>query len=249
MITFDFSGKTALITGAKQGIGFAVAKSLADCGANVVLLDLHIDENDEICQAVKDCPGEYLPISANVADEAAVKDAFDQVSKKFGRLDILVNNAGITKDATIKNLSAAQFESVLNVNLTGTFLCAREAMALMRSNGGGSIINFSSASGFLGNVGQANYAASKAGVIGLTKTLALEGARHGIRVNAVAPGVILTPMTDAMPEQIRNAIIERIPLKRAGLPEDVANGVLFLASDLSSFVTGHCLHINGGRYM
>ena len=248
MKRFEFEGKRALVTGARQGIGFAVALMLAECGAKVAVLDLHLDENDDICKAIQAVGGEYLPLSASVADSGDVKAAFAQVKEAFGGLDVLVNNAGITRDAVAKKMTAEQFDEVLAVNLKGSFLCAKEAMALMRDKGG-SIVNFSSASGFMGNVGQANYAASKAGVIGLTRTLALEGARHNIRVNAVAPGVILTPMTDSIPEEIRKQIIARIPLQHAGKHEDVANGVLFLASDLASFITGHCLHINGGRYM
>jgi len=248
MKSFNFNGKRALVTGARQGIGFVTALMLAECGAKVAVVDLHITQEDEICKAIRAMGGECLPLSANVAESDDVRNAFLRVKDTFGGLDVLVNNAGITKDATVKNMTEEQFDAVLSVNLKGTFLCAKEAMALMRKDGG-SIVNFSSASGFLGNVGQANYAASKAGVIGLTRTLALEGARHGIRVNAVAPGVISTPMTDAIPDNIREAIVAKIPLRRVGVPEDVAHGVLFLASELSSFITGHCLHINGGRYM
>lgn len=248
MKKLDFNGKVAMVTGAKQGIGYAVALALAECGARVAAVDLHITDGDDICTAIRSAGSDCLPLSADVADASQVQAAFSKVQEVFGGLDVLVNNAGITRDATVRKMTEEQFDAVIRVNLKGTFLCARAAMGLMRKKGG-AIVNFSSASGFMGNVGQVNYSASKAGVIGMTRTLALEGARHNIRVNAVAPGVITTPMTDAMPEDIRNAIIAKIPLQRAGLPEDVADGVLFLASDLASFVTGQCLHINGGRYM
>ncbi len=248
MKVIDLKGKVALVTGAGQGIGASVAVELAKAGADVVVLDLKIDADHNVCKAVREQGVECLAVSADVSDEKSVENAFAAVKEKFGRLDILVNNAGITKDALSHKMSLEQFNKVLDVNLTGTFICAQKAMAMMAEQGGGAIVNFSSLSGFMGNVGQANYAASKAGVIGLTKTLALEGARKNIRVNAIAPGVIETPMTDAIPPEIKKNIISRIPLQRMGKPVDVANAVLFLASDLSSFITGHCIHINGGRF-
>jgi 3-oxoacyl-[acyl-carrier protein] reductase len=248
MDLLGLSGKIALVTGARQGIGREVAVSLARQGAAIAAADIAISEEDEVCREAAAQGGDVLPICCDVSEEAAVAAAFQLVMERFGAVDVLVNNAGITRDAMSRKMSADQFRAVLDVNLTGSFLCARQAMDLMRGRGG-SIVNFSSMAGLLGNMGQANYTAAKAGIIGLTKTLALEGARDGIRVNAVAPGFIDTPMTQAMPEAQRLAAIARIPLGCGGAAADVANAVLFLAGDMSSFITGHVLHVNGGRFM
>jgi len=248
MKEINLKGKTALVTGAGQGIGYCVAVELAKCGANIAALDLKLEENHAVCKAVREAGAECLAISANVADEDSVLGAFAAIGQKFGKLDILINNAGITRDAMTKKMTAAQFRQVLDVNLLGTFLCAKSAMQLMGKNGG-AIVNFSSMAGFMGNIGQANYTATKAGVVGLTKTLALEGARNGIRVNAVAPGMINTLMIQTMPPEVKEGAISRIPLRRVGEPEEIANAVLFLVSDLAAFITGQCIHINGGRYM
>lgn len=236
------------MTGAGQGIGYAVAIELARCGASVAVLDLKLDDGHSVCEAVRGAGARCLALSGDVSDEASVADTFAAVEKRFGRLDILVNNAGITRDAMSKKMTAARYKQVLDVNLVGSFLCAQKAMELMGKSGG-SIINFSSIAAFLGNMGQANYAASKAGIIGMTRTLALEGARNNVRVNAISPGFIATPMTETIPPEIKETAIAKIPLHRIGQPEDVANAVLFLASELSSFITGHCIHVNGGRYM
>lgn len=248
MKEINLSGKTALVTGAGQGIGYVVAVELAKCGADIAVLDLKLGEDHPVCKAVRELGVQCLPLSGDVSDEGSVAAAFEAVGQKFGRLDILVNNAGITRDAMSKKMTAAQFKKVLDVNLVGSFLCAQKAMELM-GKAGGAIINFSSIAAFLGNIGQTNYASSKAGIIGLTRTLALEGARNNVRVNAVSPGFINTPMTETIPSEIKEAAIAKIPLHRIGEPEDVANAVVFLASDLSSFITGHCIHVNGGRYM
>lgn len=246
----DLSGKAAVVTGARQGIGRAVALELARSGADIFAVDLSITERDEVCNEIASLGVKCHPVSCDVADEAAVKALFAGVREKYGAADILVNNAGITKDAMTRNMTAERFRQVLDVNLVGSFLCAKETMLLLKEAGRkGAIINFSSIAGFTGNAGQTNYSASKAGVVGMTRTMALEYARYGIRVNAVVPGFINTPMTAAIPEDLRKAGIARIPLGRAGEPEDVANAVLFLASDLSDFITGHCIHVNGGRYM
>jgi 3-oxoacyl-[acyl-carrier protein] reductase len=246
----DLKGKAALVTGAKQGIGRSVAARLAECGADVAVMDLRLSAEDEVCRDVAALGVKCLPLSGDVSKEESVSAVFDEIAKAFGHLDILVNNAGITRDALSKKMTSEQFRQVLDVNLVGSFLCAQRAMVMMRENGtGGSIVNFSSVVGSSGNVGQANYSASKAGIQGLTKTLALEGAKDRIRVNAVAPGFVLTPMTDVIPEKVRESIIAKIPLGRISYPIDIANSVLFLATDLSSFITGQVLHINGGRYM
>lgn len=249
MTELNFSNKIAVVTGAAQGIGRQVALRLARQGAALAVLDIRIAREDEVCQEILSLGRNCLPLCCDVSKEEEVTAAFQQVKEELGGLDILVNNAGITRDAISKRMSVEQFRSVLDVNLIGSFLCARQAMALMREGNGGSIINFSSIAGVLGNIGQANYASAKAGILGLTKTLALEGARDQIRVNAVVPGFIDTPMTQAMPEANRLAAIEKIPLRRMGTPTDVANAVLFLAGELSSFITGQALQVNGGRYM
>ena len=244
----NLTGKVALVTGAKQGIGKEAALRFAACGANVVVVDLSISAEDEVCKEVVAFGAACLAISCDVSDEAAVQTAFSAVQERFGRLDVLVNNAGITLDAMAKKMTAERFRKVLDVNLVGTFLCAQQAMVMMKENGG-SIINLSSIAGVMGNVGQSNYAASKAGVIGLTKALALEGAKDYIRVNAIVPGFIDTSMTAGMPENIRAMAIEKIPLKRSGQPVDIANAMLFFGSELSSFITGQIINVNGGRYM
>lgn len=250
MPKLQLTGKVALVTGAKQGIGRCVALLLAQCGADVAVLDLSLSAQDEVCAAIAAEGVRCLPISASVTDEAAVQGAMATIKAQFGRLDILVNNAGITKDALSKKMSIEQFRQVLDVNLVGSFLCAQQAMALMREGGeGGTVINFSSVVGISGNIGQANYSASKSGILGLTKSLAKEGAKDQIRVNAVAPGFIETPMTQTIPAQLKEAMIGRIPLARIGQPEDVANAVLYFASDLASYITGQCLMVNGGQLM
>lgn len=248
MKELNLIGKIALVTGAGQGIGRQVALSLAGAGVGLIVADLDITEEDDVCKEIVAFGVDCLPLCCNVADEDAVEEMFKTVAGSFGRLDILVNNAGITNDGMARKMGADQFRAVTDVNLLGSFLCARQALTAMRETGG-SIINFSSIAGFLGNMGQVNYSAAKSGIIGMTKTLALEGARDNIRVNAVVPGFIDTHMTQAMPEVNKLAAIEKIPLRRMGTTEDIANAVLFLASDFSSFVTGHALHVNGGRYM
>lgn len=250
MKCIDLKGKTAVVTGARQGIGRAVAVELARCGADIFAVDLAITGQDEVCREIEALGAACWPVSCNVADEETVKALFAQVKEVRGAAEILVNNAGITKDAMTKNMTAERFRQVLDVNLVGSFLCAKETMLLLKETGRrGAIINFSSIAGFLGNAGQTNYSASKAGVVGMTRTMALEYARYGIRVNAVVPGFINTPMTAAIPEDLKQAGIAKIPLGRAGEPEDIANAVVFLASDQSDFITGHCVHVNGGRFM
>lgn len=250
MKTIDFTGRVVLVTGAGQGIGYKIAVEMANCGANLTVVDLKMDEEHSVVKEIKALGVECLPISANVASEEDVINVFAAIKEKFGKIDVLVNNAGITRDAMCKNMTAEQFKMVLDVNLFGTFLCSQKAMALMsETETAGSIINFSSVTGFRGNIGQANYVASKAGIMGMTKTLALESAKRKIRVNAVAPGFIETPMTAGMPEKAKENAIAQIPLLRIGYPEDVANAVVFLASDMADFITGQCIHVNGGRYM
>ncbi|MBV9119847.1 MAG: 3-oxoacyl-ACP reductase FabG [Chloroflexi bacterium] len=233
-------GRVALVTGAAQGIGAATARRLAGEGAKVACADMN-------AAGVEALAGELggLALSGNVADPEVAASWVKQIVEKFGQLDILINNAGITRDAMSHRMTMDQWDAVLTVNLKGTFVCAQAAMAAMRERASGAIVNTASVGAF-GNIGQANYSASKAGVIGLTKTLALEGARNGIRVNAVAPGFVETPMTETIPDNIREQMIQQIPLKRTAKPEDIANVHLFLVSDDAAYVTGQLIVIDGG---
>jgi 3-oxoacyl-[acyl-carrier protein] reductase len=244
----DFSGKVALVTGCKQGIGYEIAMSLAENGADLVLNDVGISEGDEIFKEISKLGKKAVCISADISNEDQVNQLFETVKTEFGKLDILVNNAGITRDSMSSKMTMDQWNKVIAVNLTGTFLCSRAAVKLMEAAGEGAIVNFSSLAGVKGNVGQANYSASKAAVIGLTKTLSLEYARKNVRVNAIAPGVIATPMTETIPDNVKQNMISRIPLQRMGTPRDVANVVLFLASSQAAYVTGQLIHVNGGMY-
>jgi len=242
-------GKRAMVTGCKRSIGYAEAIMFAKNGADLILNDVSISEQDEVAVAVKNLGKKVLCISGDVSKPESVNDMFSKIKEEWGGLDILVNNAGITRDAVSYKMTIEQWNEVIGVNLTGTFLCAQAATRLMMENGFGKIINTSSVVGFNGNFGQANYVATKGAVAAMTKTLAKELAKKGIYVNAIAPGFIDTPMTQQMPEQVKAASIARIPLGRMGTPEDIADVVLFLASPLSNYVTGQTIHINGGTYM
>ncbi len=233
-------GKVAIVTGAASGIGRATALRFAEEGAHVVAADL---DRDRVRTVLGDA---VLALDVDVADQASVADLFARTKDEHGRVDVLAHFAGITRDAMASKLELDAWEEVLRVNLTGTFLTARAAAVEMRANGGGSIILTSSRS-YLGNVGQSNYAASKGGVVSLTRTLALEYGKWNVRVNALAPGYIETPMTAAIPDRIRHLALEGTPLGRAGRPEEVAAATLFLASDDASYITGIVLAIDGGR--
>lgn len=245
----DFSGKTVLVTGAGSGIGKALALLFADMGADVVVNDVSERNGRQTFDELKakGCRASFS--NDNVVNEDEVKKMFELVQKEFGQIDILVNNAGITRDAMLTDMSVEQWDQVMDVNLRGVFLCSKYAAKMMLQNNFGKIVNISSASGLMGNVGQANYAASKGGVIALTKTLARELAKYNINVNAVAPGYIKTAMTETVPEKVENFLIGQIPLRRAGYPEEVANAVLFLSSDMAEYITGHVLSVNGGILM
>jgi len=239
----------ALITGAAQGIGKQIALGMAKEGANVAVADVDIEKAETTAQEIKALGVKCLAIKLDVSKQNEVKSAFESFIKEFGRLDILVNNAGITKDALILRMKDEDWDAVMDVNLKGTFLCCREAVKLMVKQQNGKIINISSVVAFTGNPGQVNYSASKAGIVGLTKTIAKEYASRGIRINAVAPGFIQTAMTEVIPEKIKEEMKESIPLGCFGTPEDVANAVVFLASKKADYITGQVLHINGGMYM
>ncbi len=239
--------RVAIVTGGAQGIGRAIAERFHAEGATVVLADL----DGDIAAATADEIGERADgVACNVVEEADVAALVDGAVERHGRVDVLVNNAGITRDGMMHKMTLADFRAVVDVHLQGTWLCSREALTHMRSrDGGGAIVNLSSISGKVGNLGQTNYAAAKAGIVGMTKATAREGARFGIRANAIQPGLIRTAMTEAMPDDAYEAAEAGIPLGRAGEPDEVANVALFLASDLSSYVTGVTVEVAGGRHM
>lgn len=244
---YGMDGRVALITGGSRGIGLACAKALHAAGAVVVLADLAFgEEAAQFMEAAQAGPA-VSTLQLDITDGPAVKDAIAGVGKAAGRLDILVNNAGRRIDNLALVMKDEEWRASLAVNLDGVFYCSRAALALMRKTGG-SIVNIASVAAFAGSVGQVNYSAAKAGVVGLTRSLALEYGGRNIRVNCVVPGIISTAMTSNVKPELVEEFVSRIPLKRLGLPEDVAHAVLFLASDAASYITGACLHINGGGY-
>ena len=240
-------GKIAVVTGASRGIGKAIDVKLASKGATVVInYNGSRERAEEVKNEVESAGGKAVIIQCNVADFDACKEFIETVIKEQGRIDILVNNAGITKDGLIMKMKEEDFDSVLNVNLKGTFNTIRHSARQMLKQRSGKIINISSVSGILGNVGQANYAASKAGVIGLTKTMARELGSRGITVNAIAPGFVDTEMTEVLSEEIRENACKQIILGRFGKPEDIANTAVFLASDKADYITGQVISVDGG---
>jgi 3-oxoacyl-(acyl-carrier-protein) reductase len=241
--------KVALVTGAGRGIGEAIALTLAREGAHIIVNDFDQAGAQATVAKVEALGRQALADGANIADRGQVKALFQSIKDTFGRLDILVNNAGITRDGLLLKLSEEHWDQVMAVNLKGVFNCTQLAAEMMREQAYGKIVNLSSASAQMGNIGQVNYAASKAGVIGMTKTLAKELAKFNINVNAVAPGFILTPMTEAVPDKVKDYLIKGIPLGRAGSPEDVADAVSFLVSEKSAYITGQVIACNGGMYV
>ncbi|MBQ7162248.1 MAG: 3-oxoacyl-[Bacteroidales bacterium] len=239
--------KTALVTGAARGIGKAVALKFASEGANIALTDLKMDENFE--NTIKEIEAYGVKVkgyASNAADFEDTHVVVKQIVEDFGRIDILVNNAGITRDGLLLRMSEQQWDMVLTVNLKSAFNFCHAVVPVMTRQKGGSIINMSSIVGINGNAGQCNYSASKAGMIGLAKSIAKEMGPKGIRANAIAPGFIITEMTAQLSEEVRNAWMKMIPLRRGGTPEDIANVATFLASDMSSYVTGQVIPIDGG---
>ena len=241
--------KVALVTGAAQGIGKAVAILLARNGADMVVSDVNLEKAGETAKEIEAIGRKAMAIRVDVAHLGDVEQMVDAVLEGFGRIDILVNNAGITRDKLILRMTEEDWDAVLSINLKGTFNCTKAVVKQMSKQRSGKIVNIASVSGEMGNAGQANYSASKAGVIGLTKTIAREFAQRGINVNAVAPGYIQTPMTETLPDKVKEELRRMIPLERLGLPEDVAEAVLFLVSETSSYITGQVLNVNGGIYM
>ena len=246
---FELNDKVALVTGAARGLGQAIALKLAEAGADLALCDLNAEWTEETAEKVKALGRRAECYGVNVAEGESVATGIKAIVKDFGRIDVLVNNAGITKDGLIMRMSEADWDAVLNVNLKGTFLCTKAVMRGMMKQRSGTIVNIASVIGLMGNAGQANYAASKGGVIAFSKTVAKELASRNVRCNAVAPGFIRTAMTDALEEDVQNKMKELIPLSRFGEPEDVANVVLFLASDGSAYVTGQVISTCGGMVM
>ncbi|MCH6554750.1 MAG: 3-oxoacyl-[acyl-carrier-protein] reductase [Acidobacteria bacterium] len=241
--------RVALITGASQGIGRATALLFAERGARVVLAARSADKLAAVEAEIKQAGGQALAVTRDVSDEEQVKSGIKQALEHFGHIDILVNNAAITRDQLQIRMKRADWEAVLATNLTGAHLCIQRVLPGMLRQRYGRIINVTSVVAQTGNPGQANYVASKAGLIGLTKALAVEVASRKITVNAIAPGFIISPMTDGLPEKNKQALIARIPLGRMGTDREVAYGIAFLASDQASYVTGHVLGINGGLYL
>jgi 3-oxoacyl-[acyl-carrier protein] reductase len=241
--------KVALITGAARGIGFAIAKKLGTCGYAIVISDIMSDLAQQAALTLAQDGVETLAVCGNVSKQADVENMFAQVMQKFGKVDILVNNAGVARDNLLLRLEEKDWDFVLDVNLKGAFFCTKAASRIMMKNRWGRIINISSVVGIMGNAGQANYAASKAGMIGFTKSCAKELGGRNITVNAVAPGYIQTEMTEKLPDNIKESFLAMIPLKRPGTPDDVARIVSFLASGDAEYVTGQVIHCDGGMLM
>ena len=243
-------GKVALVTGGSRGIGRAIALKLAEEGAKVAINYAgNVKAAEEVKAAIEEKGGKALLVQADVSDSAAAEAMVASVVEAFGTVDILVNNAGITRDALFARMKEEDFNAVINTNLKGVFHCTKAVTKLMMKQRSGRIVNMASVVGVTGNAGQANYSAAKAGVIGFTKSVARELAGRGITVNSVAPGFIETDMTAVLSDKVKEAMAEDIPLKRAGKPEDVANAVLFLASDNAAYITGQVLHVDGGMVM
>ncbi len=241
--------RVALITGASRGIGRSISLALAAQGAKIVAVDLDLAATEAFVAELKAAGTEAIAVQGNVTKADDVEQMVAAAKEAFERIDILVNNAGITKDALLLRMKDEDWDAVLTVNLKGAFLCTKAVAKLMTKQRSGRIINIASVVGQMGNAGQANYCASKAGLMGLTKSNARELAKRNVTVNAVAPGFIATDMTDALPEEKRQELAAQIPLERLGSADDIANAVLFLASDTSGYITGQVLAVNGGMYM
>ncbi|MDI6734591.1 MAG: 3-oxoacyl-[acyl-carrier-protein] reductase [bacterium] len=242
--------QVAIVTGGARGIGRAICEALAEEGANIVVVDINLDQANETDQALtKQFDVQTLSLQVNVADISQVEKMVKNVLDKFGKINILINNAGITRDTFLIRMSPEDFKAVLDVNLTGTFNCTKEIAKIMVKQRTGKIVNISSTVGIQGNIGQVNYSASKAGVIGLTKSAARELAKRGINVNAVAPGFIETEMTAKLADEIKKEYLEKIPLERYGKPQDIAQAVKFLVSPDANYITGQVIVVDGGMAM
>jgi len=250
MTATPLDGKVAIVTGGSRGIGAAIAASLAEAGAAVVVSGRDADRLAGVVREIEASGHSALAVVADVARREDAERLVDAAKQRFGRIDILVNNAGVTRDALLVRMKDEDWDRVLEINLRGAFLMTRAvAKAMLRQKSGGRVINIASAAGAMGNVGQANYSASKAGLIGLTKALARELAHWSILVNAVAPGLIETDMIAAIPAEARKALLDQVPLGRVGAPREVAEVVRFLAGDGAAYITGQVIHVNGGLYI
>jgi len=241
--------QVALVTGGAQGIGRSIALELARGGAHVVVSDVDLAKAESTAAECATIGGRSKAVRFDVSKGDEVSEAISSIVSEFGQLDILINNAGITRDGLIMRMKDEDWDAVLRINLKGTFLCTREAVKVMSKKRYGRIVNIASVVAFMGNVGQANYSASKAAIVGLTKTVAREYASRNITVNAVAPGFIQTAMTDVLPEKVKEELKKSIPMARLGTAEDVTNAVIFLCQPASGYITGHTIHVNGGMYM
>jgi 3-oxoacyl-[acyl-carrier protein] reductase len=241
--------RIAFVTGASRGIGRACALALSADGAKVALASRQVDKLEEVAAEVRAAGGEAFVVSIDLASQDSIKEAFSKASREFGRIDILVNNAGLTRDGLAIRMKRDDWDAVIQTNLSGSFFCIQQVLPGMMKERWGRIVNITSVVGESGNPGQANYVASKAGLIGLTKSLAQEMGSRNITVNAVAPGFIGTDMTASLTDELKAKLVETIPLKRMGRPEDIAAAVKFLASDSAAYITGHILDVNGGMYM
>lgn len=245
----DFSGKVSVVTGASQGIGETIALNLAQIGAEIVLVDIQKQKLDDVARRIKESNGKASAYEADVADTRKVADLVDTLIRNHGTLHHLVNNAGITRDNLLMRMKEEEWDSVMAVNLKGVFNFSRAIIRHMIRNRYGRIVNISSVVGLVGNPGQTNYSASKAGVLGFTKSLAREVASRGITVNAVAPGFIATAMTESLPEAVQKQFLDVIPMGRFGTPQEVAQAVRFLISEQASYMTGQVINVNGGMFM
>ncbi len=245
----SLSGRVALVTGASQGIGRACALNLASAGATVAVAARNQEKLDELVNEISGTSGKAAAFAVDVSDEEQIKSAIKAVIAQFGKVDILVNNAGITRDQLVMRMKRADWDAVLQTNLTSAYLCIQQVIGSMLKQRWGRIINITSVFGQMGQAGQANYVASKAGLIGLTMAIAREVGSRNITCNAVSPGFIETAMTATLGDEFKQTAVKQIPLGRVGAPEDVANAVAFLASDEASYVTGHVLNVNGGLLM
>jgi len=246
---FNLKDKVALVTGASQGIGRVTALTLAEAGAKVALAARNAEKLNAVAAEISAAGGQALAVPMDVANAEQIKAGFKQVLEKFGRLDILVNNAAVTRDGLALRMKLEDWDAVIRTNLTGAHLCTQQALGPMMRQRWGRIINVTSVVAQTGNAGQANYVAAKAGLIGLTKAIAVEIASRNITVNAVAPGFIATPMTDPLPDKVKQEMQAKIPLGRMGTDRDVAAAIVFLASEEAGYITGHVLDVNGGMYM
>ncbi|MBI3600833.1 MAG: 3-oxoacyl-[acyl-carrier-protein] reductase [Nitrospinae bacterium] len=244
----NLQGKVAVVTGAAKGIGRTIAIALAEDGADLVITE-NVSSASDTAQRIETIGRKALVVKADVSNLEDAGKVIESCIEKFGKIDILVNNAGINRDTLILRMKKEDWDSVIAVNLTGTFNCTKAASKYMIKQKGGKIVNITSIVGVMGNPGQANYAASKAGIIGFTKSVARELASRNITVNAVAPGYIVTDMTEALPENAKIELTKLIPMERFGTPEDIAHCVCFLVSERASYITGQVIHVNGGMYM